>query len=78
MYLNIVPETIVCKVGNTVIPNHRYHSNNRHIGHQQKRFECNRTQTHNHLGHTETLEHLTKLVFTLYVYVKAIIAQKNK
>ena len=76
MYLSIVPQTIVGKVGNTVIPNHRQYSDNRSIGYQQKRFDCNRTQTHNYLGDTETLKHLTKLVFFLYVYVKAIIAQK--
>ena len=78
MYLSIAPETIVGKVGNTVIPNHRKHSDNRRIGYQQKRFGCNGTQTRNCLSHTETLKHLTKLVLTPYVYVNSIIAQKMK
>ena len=42
MYLSIVLETIAGKVGNTVIPNHREHSDNRFTGYQQRRFDCNR------------------------------------
>ena len=57
-----MPETIVGKLGETVVPSRHYHCNNRCIGYQKNLFDCNGTRTHSHLNHKEALNHLTKQI----------------